>query len=214
MSSKRRTRIRRTAEEAQEEILRAAEEQFIERGPSGLRLKEIARSVGISHPTVLHHFGSREQLVEAVMRKRIENMRGEVLEALSAGLPSSEGVRAILDRLGELFGEGGHARVIAFLALEGLESDEDGLRPIADALSNARSTTPDDDDSYFIVLLIATTLFGEALAGPLFRGLDREAPTPAAFRRWLAELLEPRLRERDEKDRKDKNEEPAERARG
>ena len=194
MSPKPRPRIRRTAEEAREEILRAAEAQFIQRGPSGLRLKEIARSVGISHPTVLHHFGSRELLVEAVVKKRIENMRGEVLEALSAGLPTTEDVLAILDRLAELFGEGGHARVVAFLALEELESDEDGLRPIASALRSLREGENFEEESYFIVLLIATALFGDALAGALFRGIDSEAPSPASFRRWLAALLEPRLR--------------------
>lgn len=219
MSSKPRTRIRRTAKEAREEILRAAEKEFIRHGPSGLRLKEIARTVGISHPTVLHHFGSREQLVEAVVRKRIDDMKGEVLEALSGGMPSPEGVRAILDRLAELFGDGGHARVVAFLALgDELIRDEEGIRPIADALKTAREgvraggsraeasgdpkhepasaddVATGDEESYFIVLLIATALFGEALAGLLFRGGDAQAPSSEAFRRWIAELLEPRLR--------------------
>ena len=53
-------RIRRTAEEARRLILDAAEKRLAQQGPEGLRLQDIARDIGISHPAILHHFESRE----------------------------------------------------------------------------------------------------------------------------------------------------------
>src|SRR5688572_5204467 len=65
-------RVRRTAGAAREAILDAAEKRLAEGGPAGLRIQEIARDVGISHPTLLHHFGSRAALVEAVVDRALE----------------------------------------------------------------------------------------------------------------------------------------------
>jgi AcrR family transcriptional regulator len=41
----------------------------------GLRLQDIAADVGISHPAVLHHFGSREALVHAVIQRAILSLQ-------------------------------------------------------------------------------------------------------------------------------------------
>ena len=57
-------RVRRTAEDARAAILDAAERRLGATGPGGIRLQEVAADVGVSHSTVLHHFGSREGLVE------------------------------------------------------------------------------------------------------------------------------------------------------
>ncbi|MDO9127858.1 MAG: helix-turn-helix domain-containing protein, partial [Parvibaculum sp.] len=62
-------RVRRTAEEARRLILDAAEERLAKQGPEGLRLQDIARDVGISHPAILHHFESREGLVRALIAR-------------------------------------------------------------------------------------------------------------------------------------------------
>ena len=64
-------RIRRTASEAKSMILDAAEKRLREFGPAGIKLQELAADVGVSHPAILHHFGSRDDLVEAVDRKSV-----------------------------------------------------------------------------------------------------------------------------------------------
>ena len=51
-------RVRRTAEAARAAILEAAEKRLAEAGPAGIRLQGVAADVGVSHPTVLHHFCS------------------------------------------------------------------------------------------------------------------------------------------------------------
>src|SRR6478736_553059 len=60
-------RVRRDAETARAAILEATEKRLVHVGPSGIRLQEVAADAGVSHPTVLHHFGSREALVQAVI---------------------------------------------------------------------------------------------------------------------------------------------------
>ena len=59
-------RQRRTPEEARRLILEAAQALIVTTGPEGLRLQDIAAAAGISHPLILHHFGSREGLVRAM----------------------------------------------------------------------------------------------------------------------------------------------------
>ena len=75
-------RIRRTAEEARRLILDAAEERLARQGPEGLRLQDIARDVGISHPAILHHFESREGLVRALVGRANRQLRDTLLSAL------------------------------------------------------------------------------------------------------------------------------------
>src|ERR1700761_2136136 len=77
-------RIRRTPEEARRVILDAAESCMAKAGPAGLRLQEVAELAGVSHPTILHHFESREGLVWAVHRRSIDQLR-ETLTAAMTG---------------------------------------------------------------------------------------------------------------------------------
>lgn len=55
-----------------EDILEAAFEVFGREGYRGGSLREIASRVGISHPGLLHHFGSKAELLTAVLARRDE----------------------------------------------------------------------------------------------------------------------------------------------
>src|SRR5262245_6032327 len=83
-------RRRRTAEQAREEILDAAEKRLRDRGPDAIRLQEIAADVGISHPAVLHHFGSREGLVGAVTERAMNKLEHELLAVMLRGSETGE----------------------------------------------------------------------------------------------------------------------------
>jgi AcrR family transcriptional regulator len=193
-------RTRRTAEDARTAIMDAAEQRLVEAGPSGIRLQDVAADVGISHPTVLHHFGSRERLVDAVVKRRVALMNQEVLLALVGASSDAASAAALFERLYAMFAAGGHARVAAFIALEGRVpgADPDSLRPLAEVTHAARMAQcqeepkPSFDDTYFTVLLAAFALFGEAIVGPLFRGDPEGAPDEATskrFREWTARLI-------------------------
>lgn len=64
-------RQRRTAKR-REDILRAATEIFGTRGYKSGSLTEIAEQVGMTHAGILHHFGSKNQLLLAVLDYRDE----------------------------------------------------------------------------------------------------------------------------------------------
>lgn len=63
-------RPRRSTGERREEILRAAARTFAAKGYKNGSLAEVAEQVGITHAGVLHHFGSKEQLLVAVLEHR------------------------------------------------------------------------------------------------------------------------------------------------
>ena len=69
--SKKRTRL--PAEQAKQLIMAAAERHLAAHGPDGIRLKDLASELGISHPAILHHFGSREGLIRALVKKTSED---------------------------------------------------------------------------------------------------------------------------------------------
>ena len=76
-------RIRRKPEEARTTILDAAEKLLLEEGLSGLKLAKVAQVVGISHPGVLHHFGSADGLLEAVHQRISLSLRQSILETIA-----------------------------------------------------------------------------------------------------------------------------------
>lgn len=68
-----------------EQILDGASVLFAERGYHGSSLREISRSVGISHPGMLHHFSSKSALLDAVVDRLEAHAQGllDSVEALS-----------------------------------------------------------------------------------------------------------------------------------
>jgi TetR/AcrR family transcriptional regulator len=54
-------------------VLAAAERLFAERGFSNTSLRDISSASGVSHPLIHHHFGSKEQLYQAVKRQLKED---------------------------------------------------------------------------------------------------------------------------------------------
>ena len=61
---------RRTRHEARKpELLEAITKYVGQHGPSNLSLRPLAEAVGVSHRTLLYHFGSKEELLLAVLEK-------------------------------------------------------------------------------------------------------------------------------------------------
>ena len=189
-------RKRRTAEEARRLILDAAERRLNEVGPGGIRLQEVAADVGISHPAILHHFGSRRGLVDAVVDRAVKSLETELVASFSAAAGEARTTN-ILHRVFEVFADRGHASLLAWLLLsnEGSDGPPIGegrtLEKIAQAVHAVRTTDDKLEDTQFIVLLAALALFGEALAGPAMRlsaGIDDDDAS-RRFRKWLARIL-------------------------
>src|SRR5260370_36697569 len=77
-------RARRTPEEARRLILESARQLIARAGPEGLRLQEIAAAAGISHPLILHHFGSREGLVRSLTQQAVAELRDKLIAAMGS----------------------------------------------------------------------------------------------------------------------------------
>ena len=209
MAAKKAPRRRRTAEEARQEILDAAERRLREGGPDAIRLQEIAADVGISHPAVLHHFGNREGLVEAVCERAMTNLEAELLAVFMRGMERGEPPDAVdvTERVADVLGGKGHARLLAWLALSGRHVGKspqarEGWKLIIEATHAIRLTRqkrdkkPSLEDTRFTVALSSITQFGEALiGGPTLEaaGLDGDERTRKRFRAWFARLLERQL---------------------
>lgn len=192
-------RRRLSAEDARARILQAAERKLAEVGPEGLRLTELAAELGISHPAILHHFGSREELVAAVVSHAFTHTNEQLAEAIASSAP---GRAAILDMIAEFYGKNGNARLIAWLVLSGrAPKQRTGAsralqRVIELAHAQRKRVHPDRDvdyeDTKFRSQLTALALLGDAIFGDLIRHAsgDPVGAQPAReFRRRLAKLL-------------------------
>ncbi len=191
-------RRRFSAEDAREAILVAAEKRLLEVGPEGIRLQEIAADVGMSHPTILHHFGSRDGLVTAVLTRAMNALEQELLACftnLDADQPQ-QALLTTLDRVDEVMRRRGHARLMAWVALTKPDFEKQSLmKDVVHAIHAARVARGEKtalEDSVFGVLLSSSAMFGLAILGPgLLAMMGREAdePTYARFRRYLVSLF-------------------------
>jgi len=207
-------RRRRTPESARREILEAAGQRLKNDGPDGLRLQSIASDLGISHSSILHHFGSRDGLLDALSVdafRVLERDLTESVETPSDGDPATE----LFEKVARILGEGGHARLLAWQLMNGRRIVDSaatrralggrGTSGLLDRfaralhamqLENARAqelTEPSLDETREILVLAGCTLFGEALAGELMlrsAALGTDNETRKRIRQRLARIVD------------------------
>ena len=197
-----RTRRRRSAAETRDAILEAAQRRLLAGGPEAIRLQEIAADAGISHPAILHHFGSREGLVEAMVIRGITNLQAQFLEGWpSAKEPDIEGV---FERFFEVASHRGIARMLAWLILSGKGNrtmTPNVFKPAVERMHAGRVRRaqnqgwrlPELEGTLFAATLFFILVLGDSLFGPSARravGLGSGADTTRRFRRWLSKVVE------------------------
>jgi AcrR family transcriptional regulator len=195
-------RPRRSAAETRNAILEAAERRLLAGGPEAIRLQEIAADAGISHPAILHHFGSREGLVEAMLIRGITNLQAQFLEGWpSAKEPDVEGV---LERFYEVASHRGIARMLAWLILSGKSNrtmTPNVFKPAAERMhagrvrraQNEGRRSPELEQTLFAATHLFILVLGDSLFGPSVRravGLGSGADSTRRYRRWLSKVVE------------------------
>jgi len=191
---------RRTAEEAQRVILDAAEQRLVQVGPAGLRLQEVAADAGVAHPTILHHFGSREGLVHAVVQRALAALYADLMHELQQELAGGRADPVkLINRAFQTLSQRGHARLWVWLALSGQlpPSVQPWVREIANVSHAARTKRKGGaprsfEDTLFRTMLAGLAMFGEAIIGDAMResaGLARDPKAAARFRTWLGRFL-------------------------
>ena len=200
-----RKRVRRSAEEARRVILDAAEKRLREGGPEALRLQDIAGDVGISHPAILHHFESRDGLIDALEERAMARLEAELVEILREAPANEDTVVGLLERVFATLGDAGHARVLAWrvLGLDRPGPDEGGqklLRAVAGLVHDRRRSiaeraggpAPRREESEFQVRLAAIAMLGEGIFGPFIDadlGRSDDGDYQRRFRAWFAHQL-------------------------
>jgi len=181
-------RRRKPAAETRVDILTAAEARLRECGPTALRLDDIARDVGISRQAVLHHFGSREGVLRAV----VEQAWGGLFRDL-AGLADSElEPRGFVELVDEVARRRGNARLGAWLLLSDQGLPESWFEGAADTLRGGLGGDADARDTAYATLLVGAALFGDAIFGVRLRqvlGMPDGEAARGDFRRWVADRL-------------------------
>lgn len=106
-----------------EEILRGAAQMFAEHGYHASSLRNIAQYVGISHPGMLHHFASKDVLLDAVI-ERLEAHAQGALDRVDEFCSSPD---ALMLGLAELWHPASHPiQLMATLDSETVSKDHPG----------------------------------------------------------------------------------------
>jgi hypothetical protein len=196
-------RRRRTADVARHEILEAAERRLAQSGPQGLRLQDVAADVGISHPAVLHHFGSREALVHAVIERAIVKLQEDLVRSMTETPQGDKpDTAAMFDRVFETLFDRGYGRLMAWLLLHGYDPFNETAREnwarigeVSHALRLKRSKgkrKPTYEDTMFTITLSAMALFAQSIAGEAtlkVAGFGEDPTAGKRFRAWVADFM-------------------------
>ena len=189
-------RIRRTPQEARALILDAAEACMAKAGPAGLRLQEVAEVAGVSHPTILHHFESREGLIRAVHL----NSLGQLREVLTTAMTGADAVAATF----AAFREGLAQRMLWILqsspppagsSLPIFEEMIDHVHAVRLRIARPGGIV-DREDTRAMVHLTVVAAFGDAFIGQRLRRSqtpEADAEGAANFAEWFARLLDEKI---------------------
>jgi AcrR family transcriptional regulator len=182
-------RQRRTPEEARELILSAAQLRLSAHGVRGLTIKDVAADTGINHGTLLHHFGSAEEMRTALLVRMTDQLVGDMAEVLESGI----GPKASVVALFNLMSTTGHTKLLAWRAMEDVRFDgvelpvnsTQSITSIIDRIT-AGLSDPDQQTARNMVYLAVSTAVGWGICGPGFQKMLGLSPTQQEdFPAWV-----------------------------
>lgn len=194
-------RVRRDRDTAQRAILEAAEKRLREGGPEAVRVQHVAADLGLTDAAIHYHFGSRQGLLEALLRFAGRRLREELAEVLGGWDGEPDGLESVAELIADTYAVRGYSRLAMWLALSGWETTGQGLfEPLVDAVHRMRLQAartdgrprPRRQDAQYEVALMNLALAAEPLFGPGFLrsvGLDSDDSGQQRLRRWLVRRL-------------------------
>jgi len=174
----------------------AAMRLFAERGAAAVTIREIAAAAGVSPGLVMHHYGSKEGLRDAVDRRAaalFEDMLGELgrvgEEGGSASLAELLAVRledepVLVGYVRRLVLDGGDAADALFGRL--FEATEAGMR----ALVNAGIIRPAADERTRTAFLLANDLSLLLMRGQITRATGTDPLARDGLAAWTAVVMD------------------------
>jgi AcrR family transcriptional regulator len=177
---------RRDPAATREAILDAAEALMAERGPEGLTVSEVAHRAAVNRTTAYQHFRTREQVLEAVVKR----LSADVKRILDADLSLAERIDQIVDLH---LNRPQMARLWLFQLLSDvpLPQDESWERFLAGMRTLAASdrTHGDIDAEMLGCILLGATLVWSLLARRGPKGKPGAKEAAERFTRELKRLL-------------------------
>lgn len=191
----RQKRTRRTAEEARALILDAAETVTRAQGAASLRLQDVAREAGVSHPTILHHFGNREGLLMALNARTMDQLIQDVVGNMGESGSGEDGISRTFAAY-----RSGVAERLVWLLQSGAPPPSERLQRVEEVVASLHEIRrrfardgkePDIADTRHVVHLTTVAALGDALFGARLRNAgDHEEEARTSFERFLARMIE------------------------
>lgn len=109
--------------------LDAAERLFDEKGVDATSLQQIAEAIGIRAPSLLHHFESKEQLLEEVIARLLIRTRDEAIEAMLSHDAAADRFSAVVNVARRMATQ--HPRLVRVIMSEAMQQKSVALTPIS-----------------------------------------------------------------------------------
>lgn len=187
--AKKAPRIRRAALDMRAQALAAARHLVVEKPNETLTMRAVAEATGVTHPNLVHHFGSLAGLHAALAEELIRELLAG-LRTLGLELNNNEDYIALVDRVFELFDQKGLGRVLGWL----VRSGETGrLQPVNDLLAQFIAELAQgwsDNEARIIArdaLILAFAAYAESSVGSLLGSIFKISP--AQRRRYFVLAL-------------------------
>ena len=170
-------RKRLSPEESKAAAVEAARDLLVREGAAAITLQAVAKRIGRTHATLLHHFGSVAGLHRALAEEIAHNVGASITSAI--GRRRGEATeRDVVDAMFDAFASQGAGELIGWITLT---RQREALQPVIDTVAaiiadfrEASDERPMDKVTLGLVLLaIGDSLVGEEIAHAT--GQPREA---------------------------------------
>jgi AcrR family transcriptional regulator len=190
-------RIRRRADEARSLILQAAEQLLIAGGPQAVQMRAVAHRLGMTDAGIAHHFGTRDALLEALLRHGGRRIRQAVTTATDGWLKRGASVQVLIDAVAAVYAEGYGELAIALHAAGWRDDGVGMLNPVVNALHQLRPVRngrrPSRSSTRLAVAALHQALATETAYGAAFRrsaGItDPDASRPGPQLKWWCSTI-------------------------
>ncbi|MBI3676471.1 MAG: helix-turn-helix transcriptional regulator [Proteobacteria bacterium] len=179
----------------------AAECLLREDGEAAVTVRSVAASIGVTDAAVNHHFGTREKLLEALLRHGGRQLREQIKSAIAQWQNTGVRVENLVSAIANIYEDGAYASLALRLHLAGWRDRGSGLLdPVVDALHALRteafersgSGAPSLKETRFVVGMMHQVLAFDPLFGAAFRrsaGLEDEPSAAQKQRFWTVLVM-------------------------
>jgi len=176
--------------------LRAAEELLVEGGLDAVSVRAVARRIGMTDAGVAHHFGSRQDLLVALLRYGGRRIRDAVEQAVAGWADSEADVDALVRTIARVYDQGYAELAVALHAAGWRDTGVGFLEPVVQTLHATRTRVGRPGplaDTRLAVAALHQALALDATYGAAFRrsaGIsEAAAKRPGPQRTWWIETL-------------------------